>query len=151
MVSQGGFTPSSTSYDSQNESHIIVRMKIIRFRELTYTPASHETPKNPGVWKKVLLKRDDLINGRVQMINWAKIPVGKAFAKHYHEDMEEVFIMLSGKAEVTINNEKAVIGIGDVVLVPIGKTHTMRNIGETDAGYIVLGIALGKGGKTINV
>lgn len=126
-------------------------MKIIRSVDLKYIPASHEDSKDPGVWKKVLFKKDELVYGRVQMINWAKLPVGRAFAKHYHEDMEEVFIILSGRSEFTIDNEMEIVQKGDAVIVPIGKIHTMTNVGKTDVVYICLGISTGKGGKTIVV
>ena len=126
-------------------------MKIVRFNELKFIPASHEDFKLPGVWKKVLLKKDDLIKGRIQMINWAKLPIGNSFQAHYHQDMEEVFIILSGKALIKINNEEEEIGKGDAVVVPIGKVHTMKNISNEDVNYIALGISLGKNGKTVVV
>lgn len=48
------------------------------------------------------------------MINWAKLPIGKSFAKHYHEDMEEVFILIEGKAEILVDDKKAIIKRGGV-------------------------------------
>ena len=62
-------------------------MKIVRFSDLSFIPASHEDPKDPGALKKILLKRDDLPAGRIQKINWARIPKGKTFAAHFHEFM----------------------------------------------------------------
>lgn len=124
-------------------------MKIIRFKKLKFIPASHENQKSPGVWKKVLLKRKDLIKGRVQMINWSKLPIGRSFQPHYHQDMKEVFIILKGKAEIKVGEEKELIEKGDTVVIPLGKVHQMRNIGNEDIEYLVLGISLGKGGKTI--
>src|SRR5688572_18911451 len=99
-------------------------MKIIHFNDSDFVPASHEDPANPGVWKKVLFKKNELLTGRIQMINWAKLPVGKSFSPHYHEDMEEVFIILSGKSEFSVNDEKEIVQKGDGVLVPIKSVHT---------------------------
>lgn len=126
-------------------------MKIIRFKKLKFIPASHENQKSPGAWKKVLLKREDLLKGRVQMINWSKLPIGRSFQSHYHQDMEEVFIILKGKAEIKVGEEKELIEKGDTVVIPLGKVHQMRNIGNEDIEYLVLGISLGKGGKTVVV
>ena len=77
-------------------------MRVIRATELEFVAASHEDPDSPGVLKKVLLQRDDLIAGRVQMVNWALLPVGQSFSPHYHEDMEEVFIVIRGRAEIRL-------------------------------------------------
>lgn len=126
-------------------------MKIIQGNKIDFIPASHEDPKNPGVLKKVLAKRDDLIDGRIQMINWAHLPVGKAFEPHYHEDMEEVFVILAGQVEITINHESETLTKGDAVIIPIKAVHTMKNTGDQPAEYLALGIALEQGGKTINV
>ena len=67
-------------------------MKIIRSKKSKFVPASHENPKSPGVWKKILLEKGQLIKGYVQMVNLAKLPVGSSFKPHYHEDMEEVLL-----------------------------------------------------------
>jgi mannose-6-phosphate isomerase-like protein (cupin superfamily) len=77
-------------------------MQVIRSSTLKYIPASHENPDKPGVLKKILLGKEDVINGKVQMINWALLPVGNAFERHYHEDMQEVFIIVRGMAKITV-------------------------------------------------
>lgn len=126
-------------------------MIIIESDKLEYIPASHEDQKNPGVWKKVLFKKEDLIEGRVQMVNWAKLPRGSSFKAHYHEDMDEIFIVLNGKARIKINEEEAELKKGDAVLTPMKHTHKMTNICNEDVYYIVIGISTGKNGKTIVV
>lgn len=118
---------------------------------MEFLAASHEDQANPGALKKVLFRKDDLVDGRVQMINWAKIPVGKGFNRHFHEDMEEVFIIVSGKAEIEIDGEKEILEREDAVIVPIGKIHSMRNVGDEEVVYCVVGISTGDDGKTIIV
>ena len=118
---------------------------------MEFTPASHEDPHNPGCLKKILYKKDDFQPGQLQMINWSILPVGKAFANHYHEDLEEIFIIMTGVAEVTVNGETAELCAGDAVLIPVGAPHIMKNIGSEDVFYIAQGISGGKGGKTVNL
>lgn len=115
-------------------------MKIIRGRAIDFIPVAHEDPKNPGAFKKVLFGKDVLPSGRIQMINWAKIPVGKSFVSHYHENMEEIFIILSGSAEVTIDQEKETLTKGDAVFVHQKQEHGMKNIGAEEVEYLVIGI-----------
>ena len=134
-------------------------MKIVRFNDLDFIPASHEDPKDPGALKKVLLKREDLPAGRIQMINWAKIPIGKNFAPHYHESMVEVFIIMTGKVKVKISAkggpasgwDEAILEKGDMVVALEKQIHTMTNIGSEDVDYFAMGIATSEGGKSVNV
>jgi len=124
-------------------------MKIIRLKELEFVPAGHEDPKSPGVLIKVILKKQDLLAGHLQMINWAKIAEGNSFRPHYHEDMQEIFIILKGKARVQIQGEEAILGKEEVVVIPMRQVHEMKNIGDEEVEYIVIGISEGKGGKTV--
>lgn len=127
-------------------------MKKIVFRDLPFIPASHEDPKDPGALKKILFDKMDFSrNGKIQMVNWAILKKGKSFAPHYHEDMDEVFIIISGKVRMRVDKEEEMLGKGDAVLVPIRAIHQMKNIGEMDVNYLVIGISLGKGGKTVTI
>jgi mannose-6-phosphate isomerase-like protein (cupin superfamily) len=126
-------------------------MHIIRGDKIDYIPASHERPDEPGVLKKVLVQAADLIEGRVQMINWALLPAGKSFQAHYHEDMQEIFILVQGRTQINIDDESAELNTGDAVFIPVAAVHTMHNPHIEDAAYIVIGITLGQGGKTVVV
>lgn len=126
-------------------------MKIIRGSDISFVPASHEDPSNPGVLKRVLASRDELIDGRIQMINWARLPARSAFQLHFHEDMEEFFIILSGKVEMTVNGQANNLTAGDAILIAPREVHTMRNLTDEDLDYIVLGISTEEGGKTVVV
>ena len=88
-------------------------MRVIRFADSPFLPAGHENPASPGVLRKVLLGKADLRPGRMQMINWASLGVGKRFAPHYHEDMQEVFVVMQGTAEITIAGETTVLRLGE--------------------------------------
>ena len=126
-------------------------MWVIRSMESELVPASHENADSPGVLKRVLLRKDDLKDGRVQMINWAILPTGRSFRAHYHEDMQEVFVIVKGNARISVDKDKAQIGPGDVVVIPEGGVHKMENIGEETVEYVVIGISEGKRGKTVVV
>ena len=124
-------------------------MKTVRFKDLSYVPASHENPLRPGVLKKVLFKKGDIIPGQIQMVNWAKLPPKKSFQAHYHEDMDEIFILLNGKARMKVGTEKISLQPGDAVIVPMKKVHSMKNLGTKPLEYIVFGVGRNKKGKTV--
>lgn len=124
-------------------------MQIVRGDEIDFTPASHEDPDDPGVLKRVLATKFDLIVGLVQMVNWTRLPVGKSFRKHFHEDMQEVFVIIDGQVEFWCDGESVQLGRGDAVLVDPQEVHQMTNLGKADAFYLVFGISSRDGGKTV--
>ena len=126
-------------------------MKIFRGEDMDWMPASHESDDDPGVWKRVLMTADAFIDGRPQMLNWARMPAGKGFASHYHEDMQEVFVIVTGTAEIDVGGETEVLYAGDAVEIPVAAVHRMRNIGEAPVEYIAIGVSMNQGGRTMVV
>lgn len=126
-------------------------MKYIPRDNSDYIPASHEDPKNPGVLKRVIATAADLQAGQVQMVNWARLPAGHSFQKHYHEDMQEVFVLLQGSVVMTVGKESVRMSAGDTVIVDVRELHQMANSGDAEAEYIVFGVASGEGGQTVVV
>jgi mannose-6-phosphate isomerase-like protein (cupin superfamily) len=126
-------------------------MKIIHKTDIEMQPASHEDPDAPAVLKKVMLRNRDLIEGNVQMINWSTLLPEKTFRPHFHDNMEEVFIIVRGRAKITVDDEVSEISEGDAVVIPATSVHSMENPGQDNVDFISLGIAPGKRGKTIVV
>jgi mannose-6-phosphate isomerase-like protein (cupin superfamily) len=126
-------------------------MKLVRFSQREYAPASHEDRENPGVWKKVMVGLLPELKGQVMMVNWAKLPAGNAFENHYHEDMAEVFVLTKGEAVMVVNDETVELEAGDMVVVEVKEHHVMRNTTNEDVEYLVFGVSRGKGGKTVRV
>jgi mannose-6-phosphate isomerase-like protein (cupin superfamily) len=124
-------------------------MKLILAGDKTFIPASHENPLAPGVWKKVLFPRDELQPGTVQMINWARLPVGNSFSAHYHEDMQEIFIIISGQAWMEVSGQAIALARGDAIAIDAREVHRMTNCGNEDVEYVVVGITANQGGRTV--
>lgn len=116
-------------------------MKIIRNKDIDEIPASHEDTRDPGAMKKVLFKRSDLFEGRIQMINWATLLPGKSFRSHFHEDMHEVFIMMGDGVRARVDGKEVTLARGDALVVDAREMHEMKNPGDSLIEYIVLGIA----------
>lgn len=119
--------------------------------QLPLVPANHENPLSPGVWKRTLFTRDSIRPGIVQMVNWATLPAGKSFAPHYHEDMQEVFVIVAGRAHMTADGQTVVLQSGDAVLIEPREIHQMHNRDAEEVHYVVLGVSAGQGGRTVVV
>ena len=126
-------------------------MRIIASDARPLVPAGHENPLSAGVLKKVLFERADLQPGRIQMINWASLGTGRKFARHYHEDMQEIFIMVAGEAEITVGTETATLRRGDAVVIEPREVHQMQNAAAETAEYLAIGITSEARGKTVVV
>ena len=124
-------------------------MKIIRGDDLEFLPASHEDPNDPGCLKRVLATKADLLDGRVQMVNWSKLPIGKSFQLHYHEDMQEVFVLIDGKVSMQVDGNEVSLSGGDCILVEPREVHNMTNCCDHDVHYLVFGISKEQGGRTV--
>ena len=123
----------------------------VQAKEIELIPASHEDPNDPGVLKKVLIAKNIIQPGKVQMVNFALLPAGKSFNRHYHEDMDEVFILLTGTAQMSVDDQIFPMTEHDVVVVPAMCHHEVKNNSEVAATYVVFGVSRDEGGKTINV
>jgi mannose-6-phosphate isomerase-like protein (cupin superfamily) len=124
-------------------------MQVIRGNQIPYQPASHENPADPGVFKRVLCPKHLLNAGRAQMVNWARIPAGKSFRRHFHEDMQEIFVILDGTVEMNVGGFACRLDAGDAILIEAMEVHRMTNPGSQDVNYIVIGISGETGGKTV--
>lgn len=57
------------------------------------------------------------------------LPPGAAVGRHYHTETEELYYILDGAGEMTIDDETCEVSAGDCVLIPRGAVHTLRNTG----------------------
>lgn len=126
-------------------------MKYITANDSSFVPASHEDESKPGVLKRVIATAESLQPGQVQMLNWARLPVGQSFNPHFHEDMQEVFVLLKGAVDMQVNRKVVAMNPGDTVLVEPREIHRMSNTGNEVAEYIVFGISSMQGGQTVVV
>jgi len=110
-------------------------MQIVRGDQIDFIPAT----------------KNHLIDGRVQMVNWSRLPAGKSFQPHYHEDMQEVFIILNGTVEMTVTDMTCELNGGDAILISPKEIHQMKNTCDDAVDYVVFGISTEQGGKTVNV
>ena len=124
-------------------------MKLVRADEGSFVPASHEDQARPGVLKRVIATRQDILKGQIMMVNWAQLPGGSSFQRHYHEDMQEVFVLLSGKVRMTVGEAICEVTAGDTVIVDPREVHEMQNLQQTPAEYIVFGVSTEEGGRTV--
>lgn len=125
-------------------------MRVIRAVEIDFIPATHEDPADPGVVKRVLFRFGEISDGHIQMVNWCLLSPRRSFEPHFHETMDEIFIIVSGTVDITIGNETDALSAGDAVYVPERSVHMMANSGDDPVTYLAIGISHQQVGKSVN-
>jgi quercetin dioxygenase-like cupin family protein len=67
-----------------------------------------------------------------------QFPGAKASNAHANDDIEECIIVKEGKMEVTIEDQKAILGAGGVILLLPRQMHSIKNAGNTNLTYYVM-------------
>lgn len=60
------------------------------------------------------------------------IPAGGEIGEEVHDDVDQVISIVEGSGEAVLDDAPSRIGDGDLVLVPAGTKHNIRNVGTGD-------------------
>jgi mannose-6-phosphate isomerase-like protein (cupin superfamily) len=52
--------------------------------------------------------------------------------EHVHPDREKVFVVLEGRARMTVGSESRTLDPGGVAFVPVNASHGFENVGDAD-------------------
>jgi quercetin dioxygenase-like cupin family protein len=63
--------------------------------------------------------------------------VGFSVGTHYHKTHFEVFYLLAGEAEWTVNGETHQMKAGDAVYIPANAHHSARTLGDKPAQFLL--------------
>jgi uncharacterized cupin superfamily protein len=81
-------------------------------------------------------------------VNGIVIPPGYDTGYHLHEKQEELYIVLDGTIEIGFNDGTThVLGRGGLARVAAPVHRKVKNVGEADATYVVVGAAGGYVGR----
>ena len=110
-------------------------MKKFNAKDIPITLAHNQVPR------KALIKVGDL-KSKIQTINDACLEPGKGFAPHTHNDGEEIYYFLEGNGEMIINDKKFQVKKGDVVVVEVGESHSLKNPSANKLRFITIRVLI---------
>lgn len=93
----------------------------------------HDLPGEGPQREKILFDRpltETICLGRVT------VPPGGATSVGFHEDEEEIYVILAGRARLELGDETAEVGPGDVAYVPRNTRHRMHGISAEPLEYL---------------
>jgi mannose-6-phosphate isomerase-like protein (cupin superfamily) len=86
------------------------------------------TTKDGSEIRELLAHRNSGI--RNQSLAEARVARGATTTPHYHPQTEEIYYILSGTAEMRIEDERREVGPGDAIAILPGKVHQITNTGK---------------------
>jgi mannose-6-phosphate isomerase-like protein (cupin superfamily) len=86
---------------------------------------------------KILVRRNNVF-GPWEAVEWSWLPPGGVSGEHLHTRTEEVYFIVSGSGEMTINGLKHQVRAGDVIVTSLGTRHSLRNPGPQALSWLVI-------------
>jgi quercetin dioxygenase-like cupin family protein len=84
--------------------------------------------------------RGALATGEVVALHESVLPVGSVPNPPHKIEHSEFIIVLEGKLAFEHDGKSEKAGQGDAILVAVGVVHTLRNVGDVPAKYVVVAI-----------
>lgn len=110
-------------------------MRLIELHSLPAEPLSHDA----NIAKRVILR-----NGTVPHLTQlaqVRIPPGAHLTPHAHQDMHEIFIVLSGHGRVRCDGSVNGVAPGTCIQIEPNAVHAFENTGEDELVVVYFGIA----------
>ncbi|GAA2747702.1 MULTISPECIES: cupin domain-containing protein [Kitasatospora] len=105
----------------------------------TRAPADvHGVHGTEGLTQWACLARRVGLNGAWEAVEWARIPPGGVSGEHRHTRTEEVYVLLAGHGEITLDGRPHPVRAGDAVLTGLGTRHGLRNLGTRPLEWLVI-------------
>ncbi|MFE7190897.1 cupin domain-containing protein [Kitasatospora sp. NPDC057541] len=116
----------------------------------TTAPADvHGVHGAAGVTQWTCLARRAGLAGDWEAVEWARVPAGGISGEHLHTRTREVYVLLTGEGEVTLDGRRHAVRAGDAVLTAVGTRHGLRNTGAGPLEWLVIELPAERGGTGI--
>jgi len=65
-------------------------------------------------------------------VAFAMLQPGQAYHAHEHDDHEEIYYIISGTGEMSVDNEVKPFRDGDIIYIGKNQLHSIKNTGSSD-------------------
>ena len=88
----------------------------------------HTHARFPGVYMKSLLTS---VDNELANVNAVQVPPGGQIGRHHHAQQLETVWIIKGEAILTLDQTDLPLRAGQIVAIPIGLEHALRNESQT--------------------
>ena len=74
--------------------------------------------------------RRELVTGRHSQVVVMTLPPGEEIGEEVHQDVDQILVIVSGRAAAVLDGERSEVDRDDLVFVPAGTRHNFVNVGE---------------------
>ncbi len=85
---------------------------------------------------RVLSSRDFETN--IDFIDYIIVPPNTTIGLHAHGENEELYIILNGSAEMTVESKNMQVNKGDIIINRRGMTHALRNNTDVQTDILII-------------
>jgi quercetin dioxygenase-like cupin family protein len=83
------------------------------------------------------LANSRLAPGSLQTFGVSTIGPGQGNPLHYHPNCEEILYVVAGRCTHTYDGAAVDLATGDVIVIPAGVRHNLKNTGDTDVVCVI--------------
>jgi mannose-6-phosphate isomerase-like protein (cupin superfamily) len=87
-------------------------------------------------WKRFCT--GNMLHSDLDSFEWARVPPDTVIGEHVHSRTEEIYFIVSGRGEMTVDGRRREVRAGDLVLTPLGSRHSFRPLGDEAVEIIVM-------------
>ncbi len=99
-----------------------------------YSTIPHFTTKDSSVIRELMHPQQH--GNSQQSLAEATVSCGKTTALHKHPESEELYYILSGQGEMTLNEDVFKVIQGDIVCIKPNSSHRIQNTGTVDLVFL---------------
>lgn len=82
-----------------------------------------------GLRPHILMDAGEL-GSRHLSVNWLEVPPGVSEELRSHEEVEQVYVVVSGTGTMSATGDTQSLGTGDLVMIPPATDHSVANDGD---------------------
>ena len=95
-----------------------------------------------GSGTKFVFRNNEQLDSSLTQIAFGKFQPGEICERHMHPTMDECFYFIKGHGEYLIGEELVVLIPGTFLLIPAGREHELRALGDEPLEFVYWGVAL---------
>lgn len=116
------------------------RVRVLRLQELSLDTVVAHGGDGEIRFRRVFDRGD--FAGPWNFVDYAVVPPGGSIGRHRHGRDEELYLVLEGEGELTLDGVTHRVGPGSVAVNRAGGEHALKNVGATDLRLFVVEVAL---------